>query len=160
MSLKNTKIPLKANELDKSYVVVFDQIGLAQKSPDNPLKVLHPYLEVDRQASADSRLLGFIGISNSELDVSKMSRLLVLRRPDPTNEDLEFTAINIAQGYQAHQLGETIKFTVKKLTSSYVHYQSLWQAKGTNFPLFYGLRDFYGLIKNFMSKVLLRNLEE
>lgn len=30
------------------FVIVFDEIGLAEKSKDNPLKVLHPYLEVSR----------------------------------------------------------------------------------------------------------------
>ena len=45
-------------------------------------------------------MLSFIGISNSELDVSKMSRLLVLRRPKAEKEDLVDTAVNIAKGYQ------------------------------------------------------------
>lgn len=49
-------------------------------------------------------MISFIGISNSELDVSKMSRLLVLRRPVPTNKDFDFTAVTIAQGYQQHPL--------------------------------------------------------
>ena len=88
--------------------------------------MLHPYLEVDREASADSRMLGFIGISNSELDVSKMSRLLVLRRPAPTNQDLDFTALKIAQGYQPQQLDEATSFAVKKLTSSYTSFLGIW----------------------------------
>jgi hypothetical protein len=62
--------------------------------------VLHPYLEVNREDQLDKRMMGFIGISNSELDVSKMSRLLVLRRPEANKEDLIFTAQSIAQGYQ------------------------------------------------------------
>jgi hypothetical protein len=28
-------------------LIVFDEIGLADKSKSNPLKVLHPYLEVN-----------------------------------------------------------------------------------------------------------------
>ena len=123
------------------------------------MKVLHPYLEVDREASSDSRTLGFIGISNSELDVSKMSRLLILRRPDPTKEDLKYTALNIAQGYQAHQLDETVRFLADKLTTTYTRFLGIWQAKKNNYPLFYGLRDFYGLIKNFMSKIAERKDE-
>lgn len=92
MTGKSMKLP----DLRESLLVVFDEIGLAEKSPDNPLKVLHPYLEVNRDDNMDERLLGFIGISNSELDVSKMSRLLVLRRPKATIEDLKFTARGIA----------------------------------------------------------------
>jgi hypothetical protein len=45
-------------------------------------------------------MLSFIGISNSELDVSKMSRLLVLRRPPAELNDLVFTAKGIASGYK------------------------------------------------------------
>lgn len=62
--------------------------------------MLHPYLEVNREDNLDERILGFIGISNSELDVSKMSRLLVLRRPPAEEKDLYYTADNIAQGFK------------------------------------------------------------
>lgn len=46
-------------------VVVFDEIGLSEKSKDNPLKILHRYLEVNREENNETRLLSFIGISNS-----------------------------------------------------------------------------------------------
>jgi hypothetical protein len=36
--------PYRLDELKQYLVIVFDEIGLAEKSPDNPLKVLHPYL--------------------------------------------------------------------------------------------------------------------
>lgn len=80
-------------------VVVFDEIGLSEKSKDNPLKILHRYLEVNREENNETRLLSFIGISNSQLDVSKMSRLLILRRPQATEKDLIDTAYGIASGY-------------------------------------------------------------
>ena len=58
-------------------VVVFDEIGLAELSKHNPLKVLHSLLELE------NREVGFVGISNWRLDASKMNRALYLARPDP-----------------------------------------------------------------------------
>ena len=144
-----------------TLLIVFDEIGLAERSPDNPLKVLHPYLEVNREDKIDSRMLSFIGISNSSLDVSKMSRLLVLRRPPADENDLVHTALNIAKGYkeELEDLPQKIKFLVKHLTYTYNNYLNLWVGKKNNFPLFYGLRDFYGLIKNFMFKIVEKNIE-
>ena len=48
---------------------------------------------------------------------------------------------------------------MKQLTNTYYDYLGIWKGKKTNFPLFYGLRDFYGLIKNFMAKVVEREIE-
>lgn len=42
--------------------------------------------------------MAFIGISNDDLDLSKMSRFLVLRRPGLEIEDLKVTAKDIAKG--------------------------------------------------------------
>jgi hypothetical protein len=67
-------------------VFVFDEIGLAELSKYNPLKVLHNLLEVE------NRDIGFVGISNWRLDASKMNRALYLARPDPDEHDLKFTA--------------------------------------------------------------------
>jgi hypothetical protein len=67
-------------------VFVFDEIGLAELSKYNPLKVLHSILEVE------NRDIVFVGISNWRLDASKMNRALYLARPDPGEDDLKFTA--------------------------------------------------------------------
>jgi hypothetical protein len=70
-------------------VFVFDEIGLAELSKYNPLKVLHNLLELE------NRRIAFIGISNWRLDASKMNRALYLARPDPDEEDLKETALSI-----------------------------------------------------------------
>ena len=67
--------------------IYFDEIGLAEKSVHNPLKVLHSELEREKKE------IGFIGVSNWELDASKMSRFLILARSPPTQEELEETAV-------------------------------------------------------------------
>jgi len=59
----------------------------------NPLKVLHSKLE------DASEQVCFIGISNWELDLAKMSRFLVIERSTPKTNDLEETAFEIAKSY-------------------------------------------------------------
>jgi hypothetical protein len=48
-------------------LIIIDEIGLAELSPHNPLKVLHSMLEPPE--------IPFIGISNWTLDASKMNRV-------------------------------------------------------------------------------------
>ncbi len=54
------------------YVLLIDEIGLAELSPHNPLKILHFLLE-DPDVPV-------IGISNWALDASKMNRGVHLSR--------------------------------------------------------------------------------
>lgn len=97
-------------------------------------------------------MISFIGISNSELDVSKMSRLLVLRRPPAEESDLIFTAQSIAAGYR---YGNEIKIKkiIEVLTIVYNRYVNAWKKKANNYSLFFGLRDLYGLVKIFMKNI-------
>ncbi|KAL4499715.1 hypothetical protein ABPG72_017255 [Tetrahymena utriculariae] len=53
-------------------VICFEEIGLAEISPDNPLKVLHEQLEKNKVA--------FVSISNWPLDASKMNRMISIYR--------------------------------------------------------------------------------
>ena len=67
-------------------IILFDEIGLAEMSPFNPLKVLHAWLE------PENPIIGFVGISNWKLDASKMNRAIYISRPDPSVKELKFTA--------------------------------------------------------------------
>lgn len=78
---------LKSENKNLLPVFVFDEIGLAELSKHNPLKVLHSLLE------CENRDIAFIGISNWRLDASKMNRALYLVRPDPPLKDLKSTAM-------------------------------------------------------------------
>jgi E3 ubiquitin-protein ligase RNF213 len=126
-------------------VFVFDEIGLAELSKYNPLKVLHSLLEVE------NRDIGFVGISNWRLDASKMNRALYLARPDPGEEDLKFTAIcifnQICKGMSTHHN------MIKNLASAYSDLKLHLKAKKPEYQDFYGLRDFYHLIKVVSRKI-------
>lgn len=64
-------------------VLLLDEVGLAEHSPDLPLKVLHGIL-VDPPVAV-------VGISNWALDAAKMNRAVCLQRPEPLEADLHAT---------------------------------------------------------------------
>ncbi len=72
-------------------MILLENLELAQKSKNNPLKALNNFLEYNKGIS-------FIGISNLTLDVSKINRALCLSVPDLDNnlDDLKMTSMCIA----------------------------------------------------------------
>lgn len=125
-------------------VVVLDEIGLAEDSPKMPLKTLHPLLEegcVDEKPQPHQRV-GFIGISNWALDPAKMNRGIFVSRGDLSEKEL----IKSAEGICASE--KNILERIKKLFEPFARaYISVCkESKG-----FFGLRDFYSLIKMVFS---------
>ena len=64
----------KKNDVVPIYMILFDELGLAEKVPTNPLKVLHNKLEYDGKNEG----VCFIGISNYSLDAAIINRTLSL----------------------------------------------------------------------------------
>ena len=131
---------LVADNTDILPVIVFDEIGLSEISPHNPLKVLHTKLE------NENINVGFLGISNWKLDASKMNRTLYLARPEPDEKELIITAQSIYESIVSEK-GRTqkIKEIMKQLAQTYHKFKL--QIEGKPFEDNYGLRDFYYIIK-------------
>ena len=74
----------------------FDELGLAERSKNNPLKALHPKLDFAGKKPNES----FVGISNYSLDAAKLNRALVSSVPDldGKKDELSFTAKKIVKG--------------------------------------------------------------
>ena len=83
----NTDLPIS--------MILFDELGLAERSESNPLKVLHSHLERD----GNKKNISFIGISNWTLDAAKTNRALTLSVPDLDSDldDLKMTSQKIAE---------------------------------------------------------------
>uniref|UniRef100_A0A8D2MKY7 RING-type E3 ubiquitin transferase n=1 Tax=Zonotrichia albicollis TaxID=44394 RepID=A0A8D2MKY7_ZONAL len=131
----------------KEYVsvVVLDEIGLAEDSPKMPLKTLHPLLEdgcIDDVPDAHKKV-GFIGISNWALDPAKMNRGIFVSRGDPSREEL----IKSAEGICCSARG-----ALQKVEQYFQHfadaYENICKAQDREF---FGLRDYYSLIKMFFA---------
>ena len=75
----------------------FDELGLAERSKNNPLKALHA--ELDYAGKKDKKNESFVGISNYSLDAAKLNRTLVLSVPDldQKKDELMYTAKQIVE---------------------------------------------------------------
>ena len=87
-------------------MLLFDELGLAERSKYNPLKVLHKKLddyfnEHTINNDDNSRKVVFVGITNWNLDAAKLNRALSLSVPDLDEDmnDLRETSINIANSF-------------------------------------------------------------
>ena len=152
--------------------VVLDEVGLAEDSPLLPLKVLHPLLEdssygsedaevidelvqdpIDIDRSSDNRVdelnsqVAFIGISNWSLDPAKMNRGIMLSRGDPDIEELIASANGICQSTSKQTKGGILHSIQKKLEYLAQGYFRLTKENPDSKRDYYGLRDFYSLVK-------------
>ena len=131
-------------------VVYFDEMGLAEESPNNPLKVIHSELEYDD----NEQKVGFIGISNWILDASKMNRTIFLGVPTLDEKQLNKTAEEISSNLDEN-LSNQYSDLFSNLVKTYCEYKN--DIKATSQSEFHGLRDFYHLIKNAMNYLIADN---
>ncbi|CAG8495754.1 6945_t:CDS:10, partial [Scutellospora calospora] len=146
------KVFEKANNYQKTTskefpvisVVLLDEVGLAETSPFNPLKVLHYLLEPPY--GSDGPTVSVIGISNWRLDNSKSSRALLVQRPKFDLDDLVDTAVRLlSPKVETNEIQTNItKVSLKPLAEAY----SIYEQTGQQFPNFHGLRDYYALVKS------------
>ncbi|XP_036971896.1 E3 ubiquitin-protein ligase rnf213-alpha-like isoform X2 [Acanthopagrus latus] len=141
----------KSKNLDEYIsVVVLDEIGLAEDSPKMPLKTLHPLLEegcVDDEPQPHKKV-GFIGISNWALDPAKMNRGIFVSRGDLNRKELVKSAEGICSSEET--VLEKIKHLFEPFAKAYITVCK--EGKG-----FFGLRDFYSLIKMVFSITKITN---
>jgi hypothetical protein len=86
--------------------VLIDEVGLAEASSNNPLKVLHSWL--------DKPEVGFLGLSNWVLDASKMNRVLYVCRSFANYPDLEETWDKLSAIYE-HDMMKGIPDYLKRI---------------------------------------------
>ncbi|KAK3603844.1 hypothetical protein CHS0354_042851 [Potamilus streckersoni] len=142
------------NKNEVLSVVILDEIGLAERSRFNPLKVLHSLLEPEGKQFPD---VAVVGISNWALDAAKMNRAIYLSRPEMNEKELIETGKSISKSIEKRRndaFNEVIPSKSETFTSveldkelqcvakSYLQY-----VKKQTFLNFHGLRDYYSLVK-------------
>ena len=135
-------------------MIYFDEMGLAEISPNNPLKVIHSQLEYDENIDKVS----FIGVSNWTLDASKMNRGVYLAIPEPLEDDLQETALTIAESYD-NTIKDNYQEFFENLASTYYHYKEKLK-EIPKYQDFHGTRDFYTLIKDAVKLIQNNSNEE
>ena len=134
-------------------LVFFDEMGLVERSSNNPLKVIHFLLEKDEKDSVP-----FLGISNWRLDAAKINRALNLSITDYDVKDLEETAISIAAALDL-DLSNKYKDFFETLAKTYNDFILLNQEGLKENKDFHGNRDFYNLIKTAMRELISKKEE-
>ncbi|KAH3735719.1 hypothetical protein DPMN_042254 [Dreissena polymorpha] len=125
--------------------VVLDEVGLAEDSPRMPLKTLHPLLEDGCQGDETPerfKKVAFIGISNWALDPAKMNRGILVQREVPDLEELITSAKGICQ--TTEDVESFLDPFIEPLSRAYLE---VFQRASDRMREFYGLRDFYSLVK-------------
>ncbi|KAL3853050.1 hypothetical protein ACJMK2_016633 [Sinanodonta woodiana] len=142
---------------DVLSVVILDEIGLAEVSRFNPLKVLHSLLEPIGKPHPD---VAVVGISNWALDASKMNRAIHLSRPEMDEEELILTGKSISDSFAKSSYASypgispkqernlNISEELKGIASGYFEFVS-----NQRFRNFFGLRDYYSLVKYFAREL-------
>ena len=133
-----------------------DEMGIADKSKNNSLKVLHPELD-ENYENEENKKIAFVGISNHPLDPSKMNRMYVKTIGKQNKNDIIETAKEIA-GLEIIRT-KFYENIIQKISESYYNYQNNNQGED-----FHGQRDFYFLIKyifnnNHINKINENNLD-
>nr|XP_025715341.1 E3 ubiquitin-protein ligase RNF213 [Callorhinus ursinus] len=134
-------------------VVVLDEVGLAEDSPKMPLKALHPLLEYGciEDDPAPHKKVGFIGISNWALDPAKMNRGIFVSRGSPNKKEL----IESAKGICSSE--PLVQQRVQGYFAPFARaYETVCQKQDKEF---FGLRDYYSLIKMVFTKAKASNKE-
>ena len=145
-------LKVKENK-EKISTIYFDEMGLAEHSPHNPLKVIHSELEYD--LNEDEKKVSFLGVSNWVLDSSKMNRGMTITIPEPKENDIKMTSITIAKSYLGEDLPDNIKLFFENLGSCFYKYKQEFKKKNVikKYEDFHGNRDFYHLIKYPSTKI-------
>ena len=141
----------------KKFFVLMDEMGLAEISHHNPLKVIHYELEKEIDK------VSFVGISNWSMDASKMNRVVYLIVQEPDDHDLILTAREIIRSYESYlkrKVNYYEKFQNEFDTLSKAYYNFIENKKKINNEnsFFHGSRDFYCLIKTTMEDII-KNLD-
>ncbi|KAL4464488.1 hypothetical protein ABPG72_003898 [Tetrahymena utriculariae] len=113
--------------------LILDEIGLAEASKSNPLKILHRLLEYQKNVP-------MIGLSNWSLDASKMNRVVFSSRPKLSEDELIEAAIALQKRLNPNSnLCLNIVINLAKDSFSYF-------SQDNNKTFFHGTRDFYNCV--------------
>ncbi|KAL4499632.1 hypothetical protein ABPG72_017172 [Tetrahymena utriculariae] len=127
------QIAKQKKEQKNIVALILDEIGLAEASKQNLLKVLHRLLEYQENVP-------MIGLSNWSLDASKMNRVVFSNRPKLSEEELIEAAIALQQ--RINPKSEYCQNIVINLAKDSFSYFSQDNTK----TFFHGTRDFYNCV--------------
>ena len=131
-------------------MILFDKLGLAQKSPTNPFKVLHCKFEY-----ASACEYSFVGISNYFMDPGKVNKAFYLAVPnlEISFERVKETAKNIVESISKDLTKDNNMIIFNILSRAYFLYKKYLIA----IKKFIALKQYYN--KNIKDKEEFKNLQ-
>ena len=135
-------------------MILFDELGLAERSKHNPLKALHCHLELDGNQDG----ISFIGISNWTLDAAKINRALTLSVPDLDDnlKDLKDTSRTIAGSINEDFINQHIFSKIIPNVYFYFKY-NLKILKTLTVYKQYELQEYKNIINKYKDNKVLKN---
>ena len=161
-TFNKARLRIKKNEnkeiLNNIISLVFiDELGLAEHSPNNPLKIMHSELEYDLHD--ENEKIAFVGISNWELDRANMNRGIYLSITEPDEQDLIKTAKTIADSINK-SISFKFSYRINRLAKIYPEYIDWINEHNIDKRDFHGARDFFNLIKIYVKNLLKENRDD
>ncbi|CAE8647524.1 unnamed protein product [Polarella glacialis] len=126
--------------LDAQVVLLLDEVGLAEFSPDMPLKVLHGIL-------ADPGKVAVVGLSNWRLDPAKMNRSVCLARPDPDSAEVIRTGAGLLAS-----VSSATAVSPTWLSELAAAFWKVFADQGSRDWL--GMRDYYSFVRSICQAVV------
>eukprot|EP00439_Symbiodinium_sp_Y106_P069743 s1411_g12.t1 len=133
-----------SNALDAQVVLLLDEVGLAEFSPDMPLKVLHGIL-------AEPGIVSVVGLSNWRLDPAKMNRSVCLARPDPDSAEVDRTGAGLLAAFS----GSSSPDWLQELSAAF---WTVFADQGDRDWL--GMRDYYSFVRAVRDGCLSASVEQ
>uniref|UniRef100_A0A0P4YE06 AAA+ ATPase domain-containing protein n=2 Tax=Daphnia magna TaxID=35525 RepID=A0A0P4YE06_9CRUS len=142
-------------------MVVLDELGLADMSPEKPIKVLHA--ELERQSvltSGDKQQSPYsvVALSNWVVDAAQVNRGILILRTQADKKDLLRSAEQLADSLISKFAKESerkriLNMLTESLESVVSTYQELDKKEDIGGGHFFSMRDFFFCVKNFVCSV-------
>ena len=142
---------------------MLDELGLADLSPEKPIKVLHS--ELERKAvltSGEQQLSPYsvVALSNWVVDAAQVNRRILIVRKQEGNEDLIASAKELAHSLISNKylLNATGTEAIERRLTDYLKsivdtYQELDRKEDIGGGHFFSMRDFFYCVKSFVCSV-------
>ena len=111
---------------NQNILISMDEMGIADASPNNPLKVLHAELDINSEKDKKEKF-SFIGITNYFLDASKMNRANNNVIEDLNENNILECGSEI--GSSLNDLNEFDKKIIEIISKCYCYYINDYQPK-------------------------------
>jgi len=129
-------------------LVVLDELGLADLSPDRPIKVLHS--ELERASNNPTENISVIALSNWVVDAAQVNRGILIRRTNATKEDLSKSAWAVTESLLDKACIKNSSKLKKYISVIVSVYERLFQCDEVGGVHMFSMRDFFFTVKNFV----------